>query len=293
MRGVNILKTSIILLSLLTLPYANFSQELNYINILPKELKESSGLIYLDNRLITLADSHNPPALYEIDTITGEIKNTVYIENASNVDWEDIATDDSFIYIADFGNNYGMRKDLRIYRVRISDFLHAQNDSIQADTIDFAYEDQKDFSDQQFHTNYDAEGLIALGDSLYIFTKNWGDFKCNVYALPKTADRHIAHKVDSFDTRCLVTAASYHEGSKCLQLTCQIPTTAFFIEVKNVQGFPTKYQEVEKIKLKTPLFIAWQIESITPIDNKSYYITAEGGYTGRPALFKFIKQSGN
>ena len=43
---------------------------------------------------------------------------TIKIDNAKNDDWEELAEDDEFIYIGDFGNNNGKRKNLCIYIIR-------------------------------------------------------------------------------------------------------------------------------------------------------------------------------
>ena len=60
-------------------------------------------------------------ALYELNVTNGNVSRTVTIQNAANVDWEDICTDDDYIYIGDFGNNSGNRTNLRIYKVLKSD----------------------------------------------------------------------------------------------------------------------------------------------------------------------------
>ena len=49
----------------------------------------------------------------------GEIKYKRKISSAKNKDWEDITRDDKYIYIADMGNNFNNRKDLKIYKIPI------------------------------------------------------------------------------------------------------------------------------------------------------------------------------
>jgi len=75
----------------------------------------------------------------------------------------------NYIYIGDFGNNAGTRTDLKVYRVDISDYF--TNDTVNAEIIHFTYADQTNFSNQIYAHNFDAEALISIGDSLYIFTK--------------------------------------------------------------------------------------------------------------------------
>ncbi|MDQ6842742.1 MAG: hypothetical protein M3Z92_00115 [Bacteroidota bacterium] len=90
-------------------------------NTLPSVLHESSGLCYTDGNLWTFGDSGNLNAIYKIDTATGAVVQIVIIQNFSNTDWEDIAADSSYIYIGDFGNNDGNRKDLKIIRIKKTD----------------------------------------------------------------------------------------------------------------------------------------------------------------------------
>ena len=46
-----------------------------------------------------------------------KILQTISVQKAKNVDWEDIAQDGKYIFIADVGNNYGKREKLTIYKV--------------------------------------------------------------------------------------------------------------------------------------------------------------------------------
>jgi hypothetical protein len=103
-------------------------------NLQTPTLDESSGLIFYNNTIITHNDSGNQANLYEIDASTGTITRTVTITNATNVDWEDIAQDASYIYIADIGNNYGNRTDLKIYKISKVDYDDA-DDSAAAEII--------------------------------------------------------------------------------------------------------------------------------------------------------------
>ena len=81
---------------------------------LSDELDEISGLEMLnDSTFVALNDGGHEATLYLLN-IRGKIIKKVKIENAKNVDWEDIAVDDKNIYIADVGNNTNKRKDLLI-----------------------------------------------------------------------------------------------------------------------------------------------------------------------------------
>ena len=200
-----------------------YAQQFEYITDLHESVNETSGVIFLNNRLITHNDGGNPNSLYEIDIENGNINRTVTINNASNTDWEDITYDDEYIYIGDFGNNEGSREDLKVYRISISDYFDGDNVT-NADIINFNYADQTDFSPRDFH-NFDAEGLISYNNNLYIFTKNresWGT--TNIYKLPKTLGVHVISQVDNINFKEsvnveLITGAVYEKATNKILLT--------------------------------------------------------------------------
>src|SRR5690349_7001177 len=119
------------------------------------KLNESSGLIWWNNQVWTHNDSGGEPAIYAIDTATGNIIKKVTIANATNVDWEDIAQDSTYIYIGDFGNNAnGNRQDLKIYRVKKADVK--SKTSVKAAIINYTYNDQTSFTPAgSNNTNFD------------------------------------------------------------------------------------------------------------------------------------------
>lgn len=178
---------------------------LNKITDLDPAMSESSGLVYVNGELFTHNDSGGEPVLYSIDSQTGAVIREVFIQNATNVDWEDLAVDDNFIYIGDIGNNNGDRKDLRVYKVALADI--AQSDTVTSQFIEFGYSDQVDFTPNPLN-NYDAEGMIELMGTLYIFTKNRADFGCNVYALPNVLDSFAIQRIGSIASIGLITGAT-------------------------------------------------------------------------------------
>ena len=115
---------------------------------LPELVSETSGLIYYNNELITHNDSGNTAELYVINILNGSLTRTISVTNATNIDWEDIAQDDQYIYIGDIGNNNGNnngnRTDLKFYRILKTDF--DTSNVVTADIINYSYADQSDFT---------------------------------------------------------------------------------------------------------------------------------------------------
>ncbi len=240
-------------------------------------VSESSGLIFLENRLITHNDSGGSPLLYELDTLSGMVSRTVFIENATNVDWEDLCFDTDYIYVGDFGNNAGTRTDLKIYKILINDYLAL--DTVTADTISFSYSDQTSFESDVFSTNYDAEAIIAIGDSLYLFSKNWENNETNVYSISKEPGTYNSSIIDNFNTEGLVTGADYDPIENEILLTgYTFFTIPFVFLIRDLSG--TNFSEALLKREAIVLDESNQVEAIASIGNFSYYISSESSMTG-------------
>lgn len=240
---------------------------------LPNEIKETSGLLFINDKIITHNDSGDAASLYELDNASGAILRTINITNATHTDWEDIAEDGTHIYIGDFGNNNGDRTDLKIYKILKSDF--ESNTAISAEIIAFSYEDQTDFTTKPNANNFDAESLIEYQNSLYIFSKNWVDGKTRVYKLPTTAGTYTATKVSEANVEGLITGATTVNGHIIL---CGYDATAPFIVFidQNRSSDDNVFSDgFDKYALTNELGAVSQIEGITALDNGTFYVSRE------------------
>ncbi len=221
--------TLIIVTFLFGLTLLSAQQTVKSIKLQTPALDETSGLVFYNNTLITHNDSGGQPNLFEINRSTGAVTRTVIVSNATNVDWEDIAQDSSYIYIGDIGNNSGTRKDLKIYKISKEDYNDG-DDIVTPEIISYSYENQIDFTPSVNKTNWDAEGLISYNDKLLIFTKNWVDNQVNVYSIPKTSGEvHRAVLESSYNTHGLVTGADISADQKVIFLTGYSSTAPPFI----------------------------------------------------------------
>ena len=193
------------------------------------KLNETSGLLWWNNQLWTHNDSGGEPALYAVDSSTGKVIRKVTVSNATNVDWEDLAQDDTYIYIGDIGNNTnGNRQDLKIYKVKKSDVL--SKTSVQATVISYSYNDQTNFAATgNNNTNFDCEALIAYGDSLFLFSKDWIDNKTRLYELPKAAGTYTAVKIGELNVQGLITGAEIIADKRVIVLTGYSASVSPFI----------------------------------------------------------------
>jgi hypothetical protein len=71
--------------------------------------------------LITHNDKGRSNDLMLINPENGKIVNTISASNFQNNDWEDVAKNETFLFIGDMGNNEGERKNLAIHVIPIKD----------------------------------------------------------------------------------------------------------------------------------------------------------------------------
>jgi hypothetical protein len=248
-------------------------------------VKETSGLLYLNNTLITHNDSGSSNQLYELDTSTGAVTRTVTIANASNTDWEDLTHDGTYIYIGDFGNYDGSRTNLKIYRISIADYFAST--SVTADIINFSYSDQTDFTVNELATNFDAEGLIHYNNMLYVFSKNWLDGKTNVYELSKTPGNYSISIIDTIIAQGLISGATYNALDNGILLCGYDFNGPFLIQLNAFSSGLFSNGSVVKTTVIMPANYSVQIEAITPISANTYYVSAEENLPNASGLYSF------
>jgi len=228
---MKILKLLLFALTLFLFSFSGISQNLpkkeNQVEILSPSIlidklsdkvNETSGLIFFRESIWTLNDSGGKAQIYRLDKKTGKVVQVVTIKNAKNVDFEDLTQDDDFIYVGDFGNNLGSRKDLSIHKIAKADIPEKDDVSLKSELIKFNYADQKSFQRKNRKNDFDCEAVVSIGDKLFLFTKNWVDAKTRVYAVPKNAGQYTLKVVGEFNVDGLITAAEYHAETGTLSL---------------------------------------------------------------------------
>ena len=244
--------------------------------LLPSDVEETSGLIFWRNALWTINDSGNPAILYKLDTIDGSILQQINVQDAWNIDWESLAMDEDYIYIGDFGNNSGNRDDLLIYRLKKSDIPENGNASVNSELITFTYEDYKGQYIKHKENNFDCEAFISIGDSLYLFSKNWGNEKTKLYRLPKTPGTYTAEYLTTYDVNGLVTGADYNQGAKEVTLVGYtnnnyVPFLWLLFDYTDNKLFTGNKRRIDMLNVT-----ATQTEAITYVQGKSGFISSEG-----------------
>ena len=178
------------------------------------------------------------------------------------------------------GNNLDNRKNLSIFKVPID----TSND--QVEVIEFNYPEQVKFITLEKSSQYDAEGLIAIGENLIIFTKNKLKKITEIYTLPKTAGKYEAKKIGSFNTQSIITAADYDSKTKLLALTGSRSFKGDKYYILKIKNFDPNKKINYKIDMYEIPLEKTQVESIKIIDKNTFWITSEAETSGSPFLYK-------
>lgn len=244
--------------------------------LLPDAVSETSGLIYHNNALWTINDSGNAPILYKLSSETGEVVQRIQIANATNKDWEDLAQDEAYIYIGDFGNNMGKRSKLKILILEKNKIPSLRDTSLTVQTIEFSFPDFPENPIKKKNNNFDCEAMICIDDSLYIFTKNRGDQQTKLYRLPKEAGIYQAQYIETFNSKGLITGADYNPQNKEVILvgytdkTWQ-PFVWLLFDYKENKLFSGNKRRIDMLNIP-----ATQTEGIAYIIGRNCVITSEG-----------------
>ncbi len=227
------MKKLFILFSIITSISLSAQQNYEWLKIkkykvaeLDDKIEENSALSFLGNRLFTLNDSGHPAELHEIDFSTGKTISSTKIDSIRNFDWEALTNDGNYFYIGDIGNNWGVRKDLKIYRV--------STDSLQyKGEILYHYPEQTDFTKKPQANNWDAESLIHIDGKLNLFTKEWESYRTTRYEIPTTIQNEKigAQKLEDFDLGYASTDAAYFDGK--LYIVGYTKKTEVFLTIFN------------------------------------------------------------
>ncbi|MDF4203233.1 hypothetical protein PXD56_09720 [Maribacter sp. SA7] len=236
---------------------------------LPDDVFETSGLLYFNGNLITHNDSGNEAVLYEIDLQSLSIIRRVIISNVTNIDWEAISQDDEYIYIGDFGNNVGTRKDLAVHRILKEDFLNAN--TVSAETINFSYEDQQDFENSG-NSDWDAEAFFVIDDRLVVLTKQWKSLGSVAYEFSKFPGTYVASRVGAIDDIGLITDATYDTESNRLVIIGYSSILSPFVGVVEHLNFNAVFEGYIQQSLGLNFI---QAEGLTQTSEENYYFSSE------------------
>ncbi len=245
-------------------------------------LEEISGFTQAGSIWWGHNDSGAEAKFYNINPETGNINQTVALQNAQNRDWEDIAAEAENLYIGDFGNNSNNRQNLGIYIVPRSSIGNSSSETVNESEwsfLPFWYNDQTDFSTQpQDSSVYDCEAMIVQNGTIHLFTKSRRNYNTAHYVV--NTSNNEAEKMETFDTQGLITGASISPDGKLIALIGYdlrpfIPKVFCWL----LWDWPPGTEQFfagnkRRIELGTALQVG-QVESIGFGSNRAGYITNE------------------
>jgi hypothetical protein len=255
--------------------------------LLPSEVEETSGLISYANGFWTINDSGGEPIIYKLDTLNGEIIQRISLNDAENIDWEDIAQDDNFIYVGDHGNNSGNRDDLAIYKVKKSDIPENGDTSVDVEKIMFSYSDYTTKVKKKKDNNFDCEALIATDQWIYLFSKNRGDNQSKLYKLSKNAGEHTAELITTFNTAGLITGADLSQNKNELILigytnNSWIPFLWIMFDFEGENFYSGNKRRIDMLNVT-----ATQTEGICYVNGKKGIISSENNPLFNQTMYNF------
>ena len=246
---------------------------------LPKSVSETSGLETYGDYLITHNDSGDKPKLYIISR-SGEKIIEIKINNIENIDWEDITSDSDHFYIADTGNNYGTRENLKIYILN--------KNFIPQGSIGIRYSEQSSYIRNK-KSEFDAESLAVVGDELVLFSKNWKTLKSEIYAFPKKKGNYILEPKATINPRALITSADYDHTNDLMVLTgYSLKGDQFLFKINNFKRNGYKNLKIDRYKIPVKNL---QIEAIKIVNQQEFWVSSESEQQNSPRLFHIKIQS--
>lgn len=179
------------------------------ITLWPDQVEESSGLAQQGELTWTINDSGDKAALYALDS-KGALRKKIYIRNGHNFDFEELAQDQEYLYVADIGDNWGGREKLTIYKLAWADIAKCENEAmVEARKITVRLASREKYQHKNAH-NYDFEGMAVRKKELWMFSKNRLDGRSELYRFPKQPGDYTVAPSASYAVNGLITSADIH-----------------------------------------------------------------------------------
>jgi len=251
---------------------------------LGKVLKESSALEYFNERFWSVNDSGNENLLYSFEPSKKLNINKTEIYPSINIDWESLAQDENYLYIADVGDNYGRRELLKIYLIPKDSLINGNG--FVSDSILVKFNEKDPDPGSLKYSHYDCEAITVIHDSIYLFTKNWIDLHSSVYIIPSQPGYYDITSSSVLKTDLLITGADYCNNSGNLWLSGYKNYRPAFILFADFNAYNSQQQSFLRFDFRKHLGL--QVEGITVSPEGRIYFSCEK--TCFPARLYELKQ---
>ncbi|PSL47513.1 hypothetical protein CLV51_102369 [Chitinophaga niastensis] len=245
-------------------------------NVVSDKLTEASGIASsttLRGCYWTHNDSGNKPEVFLINSKAALIS-TIKLDGVSNRDWEDIAEGIGpvkgkyYVYVGDIGDNYGIRKHIRIYRFAEPEKMPAEKVHITPDILTLSFPNGA----------RDAESLMIdpISKQIYIISKR--ERQVSLYKTDrlffKDGDETILEKLIKLPYTWVTAGDISKDGHHIVIKTL---TTVYYWHRNNNESVE---QAMAKPAKELPYVIEKQGEGITITpDNDGYVTISEGENT--------------
>ncbi len=226
-------------------------------------LCEISGMCLHDGVIYAINDGGNGSYIFMLDLETGKLIDNYRLRNIRNKDWEELSVFKGKLYIGDFGNNNGKRRDLAIYRISIDSIKYPEP---PVATTQIKYSIKAESKARKSENEWDCEAMTVTPEGIYCFSKNRKDLTTSMYNV-KEGNKDILSPVDSFKTGFLVTGAYYHSQGKSLFLCGYYKDETYLLHFKNTNE--VRFSE-EYTKYVLPELKSTQVESVFVSGNYIY-----------------------
>ncbi|MDX1700574.1 MAG: hypothetical protein R3250_08160 [Melioribacteraceae bacterium] len=245
---------------------------INHHLSVPYTLNEVSGIVTVGNFIIAHNDGDDGPNIYILDKTDPSEYRKIRVKGSKNKDWEDIASDEQYIYIADVGNNNKRRKAFQIYMISIEELLKSDKETQPFHIIDFEYEKKK---------SPNCEAITIFNDKIYLFTKEKNESR--VYTLNREEPWQVAEDKGQFKLKGEITGATGINNSYFMLTGYRkLSETAYRPFLMKVVPNERRAKHWESTKYKFPK--SGQMEGITPLSEKQFLVSTErAGFS--PARF--------
>ena len=256
-------------------------QGLKELAQLPSGLKEVSGLAADGSVVWAVSDNPKEP-VYKLDQ-SGKVLEQLPIKSVDVSNIEDIAVDETHIYIGDVGDNNGKRATRKILKLEKNSIAQG---NARVEVIEFSFSGQGDGKPK--NNNFDCEAFISYRDKLYLFTKRRGDNKTEIFELSKNAGVQTPRSLGVFDTKGMITGAAVNHGGSEIALVGyqdghRQPFILLLTDFTGTRFFSGKQNRIQLTDDNTD----WQIESVTYKDKRTLYIACEETKDVASTLYEF------
>ncbi|WP_194776762.1 hypothetical protein [Pararhodonellum marinum] len=259
----------------------------------PVKISEASGLAwsYRNPGMIwTHNDSGNTNMLFLLNAETGEIVTTYRIGGTVNIDWEDIEVSygpmegETYIYLADTGDNNKRRPEYTIYRFPepVFDTAHEGEivtlNELEIDRIIFRFPDG----------SHDTEGMLVDPFTKDIFLATKRDVVSMLYVAPypqTVEERFTLYKAGEFSFRETSAATCSLSGEKVLIKNRQ---EIFYWERNDGESM---VEMLARTPIRAPYIGEPQGEAICFDPDYNYFTLSEAlNSSNDPILYKYYYQ---